>query len=811
MNINTKNKIVSALLILPSIMAYPLTGHAAGKAVGQATSKAADNSDVVVLGDMEVLGELESEDGRPEIPSKTDFSSPKTNVTKKDIEKTNAVTGSDIVKYESGVFVRQRYIGDPNAPIGMRGSNPYQGGRVIVNMDGMPIWNSLQYTFNGSPRWGLIGSNETKSVDILGGPFSAEYSGNAMGGVVNINTLMPQKREIYTEATYMLQPYDFQGTNKNLQGFKTFGSYGDKFGDLSTYFAYTHLENEGQPMTTYGYSNSAGANGGSLLPYTKGGGLVTGAFMEQNPKAIGTQANQGGFAGQPRISYGDSGVSYSIDDLFKWKGNYAITPKLDALVTTAFENLELSSRGQTYLTDATGKPVYGDGKTVYNASGVQVVPVASSFGDSQQTRQTFTIGGGLKGNLFGNWNTNSNVSVFEVLNDQSVTSTLNPSDPLNKNQGQVVNVDSMGWVNLSTKIDNQEFLGRKDLSFAAGYEYQHSKMYTSQYASTNYLATQQDTRTLKTGGTTDTHGLFGQLSWRFKSDWNATFGTRLERWNMSDGVYIIGVTDNSPSDRQASAFSPKFSLGYEPGRMKFRYSVAKAYRFPLVGELFDNSNSLSGSSSIGNALLKPEDGTHHNLSAEYDFDNGYVKLNLFHENIRNAIYSSSISNSALGKTPAGNYTSAVSNIGEVEINGIDFDAKQSNVLGSNFDVNLNTTILKSEILRNDNDKNYVGKSFPLLPNYRVNLLTTYHYGKDLDFSVGTRYQSNMYSQLDNQDLQLAYYAAFTESVYVDLKTTYRFNKNGHISAGINNVNDYQAFFNHPLPQRSFFLQAGYKF
>ncbi|MFI3138113.1 MAG: TonB-dependent receptor, partial [Methylococcaceae bacterium] len=379
------------------------------------------------------------------------------------------------------------------------------------------------------------------------------------------------------------------------------------------------------------------------------------------------------------------------------------------------------------------------------------------------------------------------------------------------NQGQVVNVDSMGWVNLSTKIDNQEFLGRKDLSFAAGYEYQHSKMYTSQYASTNYLATQQDARTLKTGGTTDTHGLFGQLSWRFKSDWDATFGTRLERWNMSDGVYITGVTDNSPSDRQASAFSPKFSLGYEPGRMKFRYSVAKAYRFPLVGELFDNSNSLSGSSSIGNALLKPEDGTHHNLSAEYDFDNGYVKLNLFHENIRNAIYSSSISNSALGKTPAGNYTSAVSNIGEVEINGIDFDAKQSNVLGSNFDVNLNTTILKSEILRNDNDKNYVGKSFPLLPNYRVNLLTTYHYGKDLDFSVGTRYQSNMYSQLDNQDLQLSYYAAFTESVYVDLKTTYRFNKNGHISAGINNVNDYQAFFNHPLPQRSFFLQAGYKF
>jgi iron complex outermembrane receptor protein len=35
-----------------------------------------------------------------------------------------------------------------------------------------------------------------------------------------------------------------------------------------------------------------------------------------------------------------------------------------------------------------------------------------------------------------------------------------------------------------------------------------------------------------------------------------------------------------------SAWSPKFSVGYEPGRWKFRYSVGKAYKFPLAEELF---------------------------------------------------------------------------------------------------------------------------------------------------------------------------------------------------------------------------------
>jgi iron complex outermembrane recepter protein len=827
-----KNKIASALLLLPSILTY-------------LPAEATDKQETTTLTDV-VVSDESSEDGRPEVPSKTNIATPSTKVTKKEIAKTNAVTTSDAIKYESGIFVRQRYIGDPNAPVGMRGSNPYQGGRVMVFMDGMPIWNSLQYTFNGSPRWGLIGPGEIKSVDVLSGPFSAEYSGNAMGGVINFNTLLPQKREVYTEATYMLQPYQFEGTSKNLQGFKTFGSYGDKFGDFSTYFSYNHLENEGQPMTTYNYSNTSTSpaspyyqNGGPLLNYSGTGGSVTGAYLEKNPKAIGNQANQGGYAGQPRISYGDSGIQYSTDDLYKWKGGYAINPQLDALFTVAFENLDITNTGQTYIRDASGNPLYGctvpSGGSIgscvgannaartnagtYNYNGTNLVLAPNSFGTSEQNRQTLTLGGGLKGHLFGNWNTDTNVSYFDVLHDQSISSTLNPNDPKNTNAGQITDVDSMGWINISTKFDNQKFFGREDLSFATGFEYQHSKMFTSQYSSTNYATIKRDSLSLRSGGATDTYGLFGQLSWRFLPDWDATVGTRLERWNVSDGVYISGANNYSPQDRQASTFSPKFSLGYEPGRWKFRYSVGKAYRFPLVGELFDNSNSLRGSVSLANSLLKPEDGTHHNLMGEYDFNNGYIRLNLFHENVRNAIYSSTISNSVLiaqdpvkfGALTPGNYSSMISSIDEVEINGIDFTINQDRVFGSNFDVKLDTTILSSKILKNDNNVNYVSKSFPLLPDYRANLLTTYHYGTDWDFSVGTRYQGRMYSQLDNKDLQLPYYSAFSESVYVDLKATYRFNKGGHVSAGIDNINDYQAFFNHPLPQRTFFAQVGYKF
>lgn len=756
-----------------------------------------------------------SEDGE-ETPiaetDKTRFTSPVTKVRMKDIAKTNAVTTSDSVKYESGVFVRQRYIGDSNAPIGMRASNPYQGGRVMVFLDGMPIWNPLQASYNGSPRWGLAGPGEIRSMDIVSGPFSAEYSGNAMGGVVNINTALPQKREVYTEATYMLQPYSHEGTNQNLQGFKTFGSYGDKFGDFSSYFSYNRLENEGHPMTTFNYSNASGAQGGPLALATKNMAPVFGAFMEQNPKSIGSQANNGALAGRPRISYGDDGIYHSTDDLFKWKGGYAITPELNALFNVAYENLDITHTGQTYLTNSAGTPIYGASGVNYNFNGLALSASPFNFGASAQNRETLTGSAGLKGRLFGHWNIDTNVSQFDVLKDVTISSTLNPNDPNNKNAGQVSRYDNTGWTTFAMKFDNQEFLGRKDLSFATGYQYTHAQLSLNQYNSNNYLAGLQNSVKSLSGGDTDTHGVFGQMSWRFLPDWDATAGTRLERWNSSNGVSYTGASGSTkavsanPSDRQESAFSPKFSLGYEPGRWKFRYSVAKAYRFPIAEELFQNSLTLNGSASFANSSLKPEDGTHHNLLAEYDFINGYVRLNLFHENVRNAIYSQSFF------LPGSNVlSSAYSSVGEVETNGLDLTFNQDRVLGSPVDVKLNTTILDAKIISNPLNPNYVGKDFPLLPHYRAHLLTTYHYGKDWDFSAGTRYQSTMNSQLDNKDLQIATYAAFTQSWYVDLKATYRFLEHGHVSVGIDNVNDYRAFFNHPLPQRSYFAQVGYQF
>ncbi len=88
-------------------------------------------------------------------------------------------------------------------------------------------------------------------------------------------------------------------------------------------------------------------------------------------------------------------------------------------------------------------------------------------------------------------------------------------------------------------------------------------------------------------------------------------------------------------DRTESALSPKVSLGYEPGPWKYRYSFGRAHRFPVIAELF---NRLVAQSILtANALLKPENGVHHNFMIEYGLPKGYIRVNVFRDDIKDAI------------------------------------------------------------------------------------------------------------------------------------------------------------------------------
>lgn len=147
--------------------------------------------DKTVFREMVVTGEIERD---------SHFTSPSMRVTRAQIEQQNAQTAEEVLKYMPSLQIRQRYVGDPNGMLGIRGADMFSTARSMVYADGLPLHNFLQASFNGAPRWSLVGPNEIDSVDVVYGPFSAEYSGNSIGGVVNIGHVCRVSRSFMRRA-----------------------------------------------------------------------------------------------------------------------------------------------------------------------------------------------------------------------------------------------------------------------------------------------------------------------------------------------------------------------------------------------------------------------------------------------------------------------------------------------------------------------------------------------------------------------------------------------------------------------------------
>ena len=172
----THNKLVGAITIV-SILSAPVHVLAAED----------DIEEIVVWG-----SDLDQRFGNP---------SPSSILTQEDFSSINVATTEDVVKYEPSMVIRRRFIGDSNGVVGIRGSNMFQTSRSMVFADGVPLHYFLQSRWNGAPRWTMVSASEIAQVNVLYGPFSAEYSGNSMGGVVEIETAIPQQEEFHFDSS----------------------------------------------------------------------------------------------------------------------------------------------------------------------------------------------------------------------------------------------------------------------------------------------------------------------------------------------------------------------------------------------------------------------------------------------------------------------------------------------------------------------------------------------------------------------------------------------------------------------------------
>jgi len=693
------------------------------------------------------------------------YTSPTSELTQRDLVSINASTLEDLLKYEPSLIIRRRYIGDTNGTVGMRGSNMFQTPRTMVFVDGMPIHYHLQTRWNGAPRWSMVAPDEVGKIDILYGPFSAEYSGNSMAGVVNIETIIPTERSFHIEGSVFNQSFNAYGFDDELEGNKLFASYGDRFGNFSVYASVNHLNNNSQPQTF-----RLAAPVPVVTPLPSSVPVVSGAIEGTNEY------------GERVLYFGDTGKEHSVSDAYKIKLGYE-TDDWFGLVNIVYEDRRVENLSvNNYLAASDGQIPWSG--TVRQGDEVFTIR-SSNFSESIRDRESLMLGTRLKGELTDDWQLEANVSVFDVIKDEDRELEQNSRDPAFTGEIDVSAFDDLGWQTAELKFSNAA-LGENDhWQIVSGVSHNHYELVIDG----------------QSGGEVTLQSAYTQMGFRPNSQWDFSMGVRFERWQSNDGFY----GDTLHEDRSANEWSPKLSAAYRPNdQWLVRYSLAQAYRFPIVEELFQNQRTAN-QQSIANIGLQPESGVHHNLMLERQLTDGHLRINIFHEVVDDAI-------DAQSKVIDNVSVRTFLPIDEVTTDGIEFIFNQYEVAGLPLDVRFNATYAESEITENaGGNVDFIGKSFPRLPRWRANVLTTYHVNDAWDIGGGVRYASNSYGDSDNGDRQSGVFGAMDSYTFVNVKTSYALTDNARLSFGVDNLANRIAYVHHPWPGRTVYLEGALNF
>ncbi len=716
--------------------------------------------------------------------------------------KVNATTVEDTLRYAPSLHMRKRYIGDQNAMMGIRGTNILQTAHNMVFADGMPLHNPVNVSFAGVPRWSMMDPTEIQTAEVLYGPYSAQYGGGSMGGVINLNSKMPEKFEAQMNATGMLQDMHRGGRNELLGGFRTFLSGGDRIDKFSVYTSYNHLENDGQPMDPI--DTSALATGSAA-----GRTVVTGGQLTRIP--VGSNPYTRIKSGVPGIIYGDDGTQHVTTDLFKLKTAYDLTDDLQARFTIAYEERDnRNNPALSLLKNAAGQTVYSGS---FRQDGNNFTVPGTAFRNSVLSRQALNYGFNLKGKISKDWKIDTTASYYDPFKDTTISSTFSPLDPLNDKKGQITDVNAW-WATYDLKLATDNFLGREDLSFMGGYQFVHGSTNQKTFNANSYTLANRDQAVNDSGGATQTNSVFSQLDWRFIPDWSIMAGARLDQWQALDGHFndylnpTRTLRNQNYADREATRISPKAALEFSPGNWTFRYSFSKAYRFPVAEELFANANTFAAATRA-DPTLGPEDGYFHNFMTQYDIPRGYLRANFFYDTINNEIVS-------VNKLPSngGQTISAFQAFGQTETIGAEFTALQNEVFGLPVDLMANTTFMNKQITK-DQDARYVGNEWARIPKLQANASATYHILPVWDASAGVRYRSNIFQRYENSDVISNVFSGSDEYTFVDFKTTFHLPINpklkSSLSLGVDNILDQDRYENNPLAQRSYYASVSLKY
>jgi len=701
---------------------------------------------------------------------------------KKQIEESvNAATPAQTLKYLPSIQVRERSIGDRNGIISSRTIGSISSAQSMLYADGVLLSNLLGNSFSYPPRWGMVNPEEIQRISMMYGPFSSLYAGNSMGGVINIETRMPERLEAHAGVQSFIQNFKLYGTDQTKIGNREFFSIGNKVNDFSFWASMNRLENTAQPLD-FSVNDSIGVGTAE--------DTITGAYRDK------------GIKNQDRIIFGATAIDTSIQTNGKFKGQYEFSNQSKLTYTIGLWDLDSRQNVQSYIKDTLGNSIYG-GDVILGGKTYSVSRMNPAQAEAFHVMQSIDFKSSDKG--FFNWQmTLSDYDYSRDLSNRSALIDATNTNPYIKKTGQITDLSGTGW----TVFDSRVTLRPKDHTIDLGYHLDYYHLRQTVNASNDWMGSQKEGFTSLSSGNTKTHAVYVQDKWQISPEWALTMGGRQEHYEAYDGVNQNTENLARYEDRSRNTFSPKASLSFEPTpAWGFRAAFGKAYRFPTVTELFQQLTTSNNIIVTNNPNLKPEEIYSGEITAERRFANGLARASLFREDRYDALISQ------INVLPAAEDTSKsyVQNVDHVRIYGIELATEWKNAIIPKLDLVANATLTDSEILKNDAAPSYINKKVPRIPRQLYKAVATYRVSEDFTMSLAARYSGRQFIELNNSDINPETYQGASRLLFVDAKANYKFKDRWTASLGVDNIFNDQAYVYHPLYKRTGYAQIKFDY
>lgn len=703
-------------------------------------------------------------------------------------EQVNASDSEDALKYLPSLLVRKRYIGDYNhAILSSRASGTGNSARSAVYADGILLSNFLGNGVSGlgfPPRWGMVTPDEIERVDVMYGPFSAAYPGNSVGAVVDYTTRMPDRFEGSVKLGYTHQPFDLYSTHASYGSWQTSASLGSRTGDWAWRLDFHHSDSQSQPLTfANALRSTTAANTGDMA--------VTGAISGQNK------------LGQDWLLLGTGTQYHTVQDHFKAKLAYDLSPTLRATYTLASWQNTSQGRSTTYLRDAQGQPVYSGNVSI---DGQRYTLNGGTFPLTQENLQHTLHGLSIKSRTQGSFDWEVAASRYDYGTDEKRSNS--GSNPLpaaaTGGSGTIADGSGTGWHNLALRgtwrPDGPK--GEHVVDFGAQQDHYRLRYQTSNIAG-NWPGDGASTLASEVGGRTQLQSFYAQDTWRFAPLWRAVLGLRSEHWQASDGLTRFSASSSTGHPGRNEHFlSPKGALSWQLSSDAFlKYAIGRAVRMPTVNELY-GATSTTNAQYINDPNLRPEKSWTQELSYERTLDRHQWRLTAFAEDTRDGIYSQTVFDSAANRN-----ISRVQNVGHIVTRGLEAVYNGYPLWLSGLDLSASVTYADSTIRENEGfvttPGDTLGKRQPNIPRWRATLLAAYRWNAKWSSTVAVRHSGKQFNTLNNSDTNSHAYMGVSPFTTVDVRARWQIDPRWTAAFGFDNLT-HQTYWNfHPYPQRSY--------